>query len=42
MQATLDAQGVAPMMMSRAEFDAFLVQEIERWRTVVASLAKSP
>lgn len=40
MQATLDAQGVAPMMMSRKEFDAFMIAEIERWRTVVASLGK--
>jgi len=40
MQATLDAQGVAPFTMSRAKFDAFMIAEIERWRTVVASLGK--
>jgi tripartite-type tricarboxylate transporter receptor subunit TctC len=38
MQATLDAQGVTPFPMSRSQFDAFVVREIERWRTVVAAL----
>jgi tripartite-type tricarboxylate transporter receptor subunit TctC len=40
MQATLDAQGLAPLPMSRDEFDAFVRREIERWRTVVAALKR--
>ena len=40
MKSTLDAQGVAPFAMNRKEFDAFVLREIERWRTVVAALKK--
>jgi tripartite-type tricarboxylate transporter receptor subunit TctC len=40
MQSILDAQGVAPFAMSRTEFDAFVISEIERWRNVVAALGK--
>jgi tripartite-type tricarboxylate transporter receptor subunit TctC len=40
MRAVLDAQGVAPMALNRAQFDAFVRREIERWRTVVAALKK--
>jgi tripartite-type tricarboxylate transporter receptor subunit TctC len=40
MQTTLDAQGVTPMPLSRAQFDAFVRREIERWRIVVAALKK--
>jgi tripartite-type tricarboxylate transporter receptor subunit TctC len=40
MQTTLDAQGVTPMPLSRAQFDGFVRREIERWRIVVAALKK--
>jgi len=40
MHSILDAQGVASLPMSRAEFDAFLNAEIERWRAVVATFNK--
>lgn len=38
MQRTLDSQGVAPFAMSRTQFDAFVMHEIDRWRTVVGAL----
>jgi tripartite-type tricarboxylate transporter receptor subunit TctC len=36
----LETQGIAPLQMTRAEFDAFVVREIERWRPVVAALKR--
>lgn len=40
MRETLESQGIAPLPMSRAEFDAFVAREIERWRPVVAALKR--
>ena len=39
-KATLNAQGVAPLPMSRAEFDEFVRREIVSWQVVVAALKK--
>jgi tripartite-type tricarboxylate transporter receptor subunit TctC len=39
-KATLNAQGVAPLSMSRMGFDEFVRREIDRWRVVVAALKK--
>ena len=35
LKANWDKQGVAPLVMSPAEFDAFLVKDIEKWAGVV-------
>jgi tripartite-type tricarboxylate transporter receptor subunit TctC len=40
MKTTQEAQGIAPMALSRAEFDEFVQREIDRWRIVVAALKK--
>jgi tripartite-type tricarboxylate transporter receptor subunit TctC len=40
MKATQDSQGIAPMALSRIKFDEFVRREIDRWRTVVATLKK--
>jgi tripartite-type tricarboxylate transporter receptor subunit TctC len=40
MQAALTSQGIAPLTLSRAGFDKFVVAEIERWKTVVAAFKK--
>jgi tripartite-type tricarboxylate transporter receptor subunit TctC len=37
MKRVLDRQGIAPLAMSRAEFDAFVMREIARWRQVLSS-----
>jgi tripartite-type tricarboxylate transporter receptor subunit TctC len=39
-KATLNAQGIAPLSMSRMEFDEFVRREIDRWQVVVAALKK--
>jgi tripartite-type tricarboxylate transporter receptor subunit TctC len=39
-KATLNAQGIAPLAMTRTEFDEFVRREIDRWRVVVAALKK--
>ena len=39
-KATLNAQGIAPLPMSRTEFDEFVRREIDRWQVVVAALKK--
>jgi tripartite-type tricarboxylate transporter receptor subunit TctC len=38
MQKALESQGITPLTMSRAEFNTFVKQEIERWKVVVAAL----
>jgi tripartite-type tricarboxylate transporter receptor subunit TctC len=40
MKSTLEAQGIASLPLSRTEFDAFVIREIERWGAVVATLKK--
>jgi tripartite-type tricarboxylate transporter receptor subunit TctC len=40
MQSALEVQGIAPMSMSPAAFDAFVRDEIKRWQTVVAAVRK--
>jgi len=40
MQRVLERQGITPLTMGRAEFTAFVMHEIERWRIVVAALKK--
>ncbi|HZO47172.1 MAG TPA: tripartite tricarboxylate transporter substrate-binding protein [Xanthobacteraceae bacterium] len=37
-KATLNAQGIAPLSLTRTAFDAFVLREIDRWRVVVAAL----
>ena len=39
-KATLNAQGIAPLSMSRTEFDEFVRREIASWQVVVAALKK--
>lgn len=38
MQKALETQGITPLAMSRTEFNAFVMQEIDRWKPVVAAL----
>lgn len=40
MHSALEVQGIAPMSMSPAAFDAFVRDEIKRWQTVVAAVRK--
>jgi tripartite-type tricarboxylate transporter receptor subunit TctC len=40
MQAALTSQGITPLTLSRADFDKFVVAEIERWKTIVAAFKK--
>jgi tripartite-type tricarboxylate transporter receptor subunit TctC len=40
MRAALETQGITPLSMSRAQFNVFVMQEIERWKTVVAAIKK--
>ncbi|MND02556.1 Tripartite tricarboxylate transporter family receptor [compost metagenome] len=40
MRSALEVQGIAPMSMSPAAFDAFVRDEIKRWQTVVAAVRK--
>ena len=38
MQAVLEKQGITPLLMTRAEFNSFVVAEIARWRGVGVAL----
>jgi tripartite-type tricarboxylate transporter receptor subunit TctC len=38
LKSTMDAQGIAPLPLNRAEFHEFVLREIDRWRTVVAAM----
>jgi tripartite-type tricarboxylate transporter receptor subunit TctC len=38
MQRALDGQGIAPLPMSRTDFNRFVASEIDRWKTVVEAL----
>ena len=40
MQTALEIQGITPLAMNRAAFNAFVMQEIERWKTVVTAFKK--
>ena len=40
MQKVLESQGITLLTMSRTEFTAFVMREIERWKIVVAALKK--
>ena len=40
MQKALESQGITPLAMSHSEFTAFVIQEIERWKVVVATIKK--
>jgi tripartite-type tricarboxylate transporter receptor subunit TctC len=40
LKSTMDAQGIAPLPLNRAEFHEFVLREIDRWRTVVAAMKK--
>jgi len=38
MKRALDVQGIAPLVMSRADFNRFVAKEIDRWKTVVETM----
>lgn len=40
MRKALETQGITPFAMSRVEFNAFVMREIDRWKPVVAALNK--
>jgi len=40
MQAALETQGITPLSMSRAQFNAFVMHEIESWKPVIATFKK--
>jgi hypothetical protein len=40
MQTALETQAITPLAMSRAGFNRFVMQEIERLRVVVAAIKK--
>lgn len=40
MQTALESQGITPLSMNRAQFNTFVMQEIERWKPVVATFKK--
>ena len=41
MQQALDAQGVSPFLMDRAQFSAFVQGEIDRWASVLGPQPKN-